>query len=59
MACGSYSGIKLMKQAMLVLGRHIEGLRRFKVKIQFGFMAESSMLEVFWWRRRRGGGSES
>jgi hypothetical protein len=59
LACGSYRGIKLVKQAMLVLGRLIEGLRRFKVEIQFGFMAGRSMPEVFWWRRRRGGGSES
>ena len=59
LACSSYRGIKLVKQAMLVLGRLIEGLRRFKVEIQFGFMAGMSMPEVFLWRKRRGRGSES
>ena len=58
LACASYRGIKLMKQAMLVLGRLIEGLPRFKVEIQFGFMARRSRPEVFLveeeaWRRQR------
>ena len=59
LACGSYRGIKLVKQDLLVFGRLIEGLHRFNVEIQFGFMAGRSMQEVFWCRRRRGGGSES
>ena len=36
-----------MKQAMLVLGRLIEGLRRFKVEIQFGFMAGGACQRFF------------
>ena len=53
-ACGSNRGKKLMKQAILVLGRLIEGLRRFKVEIQFGFMAGRSICQRFF----GGGGVE-